>query len=82
MAGSTCDDDAPVTRSYQTFTEAAKENGRSRILIGYHFRKAVREGIHHGRRIGRLAASRYLRPSASGTSSASAGYTAAPGGRD
>ena len=61
-AGSTCDDDAPVSRSYRTFTEAAKENGRSRILIGFHFRKAVREGIHHGRRIGRLAASRYLRP--------------------
>jgi PAP2 superfamily len=61
-AGSTCDDAAPVSRSYATFTEAAKENGLSRILVGFHFRKAVREGIHHGRRIGRLAARRYLRP--------------------
>ncbi len=61
-AGSTCDDAAPVSRSFATFTEAAKENGLSRILVGFHFRKAVREGIHHGRRIGRLAVRRYLRP--------------------
>jgi hypothetical protein len=60
--GSTCDDAAPVSRSYATFTAAAKENGVSRILNGFHFRNAVREGIHHGRRIGRLAADRYLRP--------------------
>ena len=61
-AGSTCDDAAPVTRSYATFTQAAKENGLSRILVGFHFRKAVREGIHHGRQIGRLAADRLLYP--------------------
>ena len=61
-AGSTCDDVAPVSRSYKTFSEAARENGLSRILVGFHFRKAVREGIRHGRRIGRLAARRYLRP--------------------
>lgn len=28
----------------------------------FRFRQAVREGIHHGRRIGQLAATRYLRP--------------------
>jgi hypothetical protein len=61
-AGSTCADAAPVSRSYATFTAAAKENGASRILIGFHFRNAVREGIDHGRRIGRLAADRYMRP--------------------
>jgi hypothetical protein len=61
-AGSTCDAAAPVWRTYATFTEAAEENGLSRILIGFHFRKAVREGIEHGRGIGRLAADRYLRP--------------------
>ena len=60
-AGSTCDDAAPVLRSYASFTQAAEENGLSRILVGYHFRKAVREGIDRGRRIGRLAADRYLR---------------------
>ena len=54
-AGNTRDDAAPVSSSYSTFTEAAEENGVSRILIGFHLRKAVREGIEHGRRIGRLA---------------------------
>jgi hypothetical protein len=61
-AGSTCDDAAPRSRSFSTFTEAAEENGTSRILIGFHFRKAVREGIDRGRRIGRLAADRHLLP--------------------
>ncbi len=61
-AGATCNDTTPVTRSYKSFTEAAKENGVSRILVGFHFRKAVREGIKHGRRIGEHAAKRYLRP--------------------
>jgi len=61
-AGSTCNDAAPVSRSFASFTQAANENGTSRILVGYHFRKAVREGLEHGRRIGRLAASRFLRP--------------------
>jgi hypothetical protein len=61
-AGSTCNDPAPVSRSYTSFTQAADENGESRILVGFHFRTAVREGIEHGRRIGRLAADRYLRP--------------------
>ena len=37
-------------------------NGLSRILIGFHFRNAVREGIEHGRHVGRLAANRFLRP--------------------
>ena len=46
----------------KSFSQAAEENGVSRILVGYHFRKAVREGIDHGRQIGRLAAARFLRP--------------------
>jgi hypothetical protein len=48
--------------SYASFSQAAEENGVSRILVGYHFRKAVREGIDHGRMISRLAAERVLRP--------------------
>jgi hypothetical protein len=61
-SGSTCDDAAPVSRKYASFTEAAKENGESRILNGFHFRKAVEEGLDHGRQIGRIATNRYLRP--------------------
>ena len=41
---------------------AAQENGISRILVGFHFRKAVDEGIEHGHRIGDLAVDRFLRP--------------------
>ena len=52
--GQRCTDAAPVSRSYASFSQAAEENGVSRILVGYHFRKAVREGTDHGRQIGRL----------------------------
>jgi hypothetical protein len=61
-AGSTCNDPSPVTRSYSSFTEAADENGLSRILVGFHFRKAVTEGIEHGRKIADRAVNRFLRP--------------------
>ena len=61
-AGKTCTDPSPVTRSYASFSEAAKENGISRILVGFHFRKAVEEGIEHGGSIGDLAVDRFLRP--------------------
>jgi hypothetical protein len=61
-SGSTCDDASPVTRSYRSFSEAADENGLSRILVGFHFRNAVEKGIDHGRRIGGRAVDRFLRP--------------------
>jgi hypothetical protein len=61
-AGSTCDAAAPVVRSYTSFSQAREENGRSRILVGFHFRKAVDEGIDHGRKIGNRAVNRFLRP--------------------
>jgi hypothetical protein len=61
-AGGTCADPSPVTRSYASFSAAAQENGISRILVGFHFRKAVDAGIEHGHRIGDLAVDRFLRP--------------------
>ena len=61
-AGSTCDDASPVLRSFVSFSQAAQENGLSRILVGFHFRNAVQQGIEHGRRIGNLTASKLLRP--------------------
>jgi hypothetical protein len=51
-----------VLRSYSTFTQAADENGVSRILVGFHFRKAVEEGIKHGRKIGKRASEDFLKP--------------------
>jgi hypothetical protein len=61
-AGSTCSDPSPVRRSYTSFSQAATENAYSRILIGFHFRKAVEEGTEYGRKIGERAATLYLRP--------------------
>ena len=61
-AGSTCNDPSPVLRSYTSFSQAAAENAYSRILIGFHFRKAVEEGTEYGRKIGKRAANLYLRP--------------------
>jgi Tol biopolymer transport system component len=58
----TCDDESPVRRRYTSFSQAAHENGVSRILVGFHFRKAVEEGIEHGRTIGNLTIDHFLRP--------------------
>jgi hypothetical protein len=60
--GSRCGDAAEVIRSYSTFSQAANENGESRILIGIHFRDAVDKGIRHGRQIGKRAVNLFLRP--------------------
>ena len=61
-AGSTCNDASSVTRSFTSFSQAADENGLSRILVGFHFRNAVEDGIEHGRRIGNRAVNLFLRP--------------------
>ena len=59
-AEQTCTGSAPVLRSYHSFTQAADENGLSRILVGFHFRKAVVEGIAHGRKIADRAVDRAM----------------------
>ena len=61
-AGNTCDDATPVMRSFSTFSQAAGENALSRILIGIHFRRAVEEGVEHGRKIGARAVRNFLKP--------------------
>jgi hypothetical protein len=57
-----CTGSSPVLRSYNSFSQAATENGESRILVGFHFRHAVEVGIRHGERIGDRVVSRVLRP--------------------
>ena len=52
-----------VVRRFVIFSQAAEENGLSRILIGFHFRKAVKEGIAHGGKIANRAIDRFMRPS-------------------
>jgi hypothetical protein len=39
-------------RSFNSLSQAARENSLSRIYVGYHFRKACMEGEELGRRIG------------------------------
>jgi hypothetical protein len=60
--GLTCADPAPVFRSYASFSEAADENAVSRIYIGIHFRRAVEEGVRHGRQIAAYAVHRFMKP--------------------
>jgi hypothetical protein len=57
-----CGGSQAVFRTFSSFTEAADENGVSRIYVGYHFRKAVEEGIAHGRKIANRTVHRFLRP--------------------
>jgi hypothetical protein len=49
-------------RSYSSFTEAANENAVSRIYIGIHFRRAVEEGVRHGRQIAAYAVHQFMKP--------------------
>ena len=62
LTGQDCDSTSPRTRSPGSFSAAADENGLSRILIGFHFRHAVEEGILHGQKIGDWVVTHFLRP--------------------
>lgn len=53
---------AALTRSFASFSQAAAENGESRIYCGIHFRSAVEEGIKQGRKIGGFAFTHALQP--------------------
>ena len=61
-AGGTCSDASPVLRSFSSFTQAADENALSRILVGFHFRNAVEQGVEHGRLIGDRAVDLFMLP--------------------
>jgi hypothetical protein len=60
--GQTCDDATPVMRHFTQISDAAHENGESRILVGFHFRHAVTDGIAHGDKIGNWIAAHYMKP--------------------
>jgi YHS domain-containing protein/membrane-associated phospholipid phosphatase len=51
-----------ITRKFWSFSEAARENGASRILCGIHFRTAVNAGYIQGERIGEWVFANALRP--------------------
>jgi hypothetical protein len=51
-----------ITRKFWSFSEAAQENGASRVLAGIHFPTAVRAGYEQGDRIGAYAFDTLLAP--------------------
>ena len=53
---------AGITRSFARFSEAAIENGESRIYAGIHFRSAVQDGFQQGNQIGSFVYTHALRP--------------------
>src|SRR5262249_30679185 len=54
---------AGITRRFFSFSEAARENGASRILAGIHFRTAVNAGYRQGEDVGTWTFEHALRPS-------------------
>jgi membrane-associated phospholipid phosphatase len=54
---------AGITRKFWSFSQAARENGASRILCGIHFRTAVNAGYEQGERVGEWVFEHALRPS-------------------
>src|SRR5262249_51837335 len=53
---------AGIVRSFDSLSQAAKENGMSRIYAGIHFRSAVEDGVKQGRQIGAYTINRFLLP--------------------
>jgi hypothetical protein len=51
-----------ITRKFWSFSEAARENGASRVLAGIHFAAAVQAGYEQGERIGAWTYENALRP--------------------
>ena len=51
-----------ITRKFWSFSEAARENGASRIINGIHFSTAVNAGYIQGERIGEWVFEHALRP--------------------
>ena len=62
LAAERCGVSSEVRRSFTSFTQAAEENGVSRIYNGFHFRNAVNKGIKHGRKIADRAVNHFLKP--------------------
>jgi hypothetical protein len=51
-----------ITRHFWSFSEAAQENGASRVLAGIHFRTAVNAGYRQGEELGSWVFEHALRP--------------------
>jgi hypothetical protein len=51
-----------ITRSFTSFSQAAKESADSRVYAGIHFRSACDDGLAAGRKVGQRAVTLYLQP--------------------
>jgi hypothetical protein len=51
-----------LTRSFTSFSQAARESADSRVYAGIHFRSACEDGMALGRQVGQRVATMYLRP--------------------
>jgi hypothetical protein len=51
-----------ITRSFTSFSQAARESADSRVYAGIHFRSACEDGLALGRKVGQRAAALYLQP--------------------
>jgi hypothetical protein len=53
---------ANVSRSFQSFSQAANENAESRVLAGIHFRFSCEKGQELGNKIGKWTMENHLKP--------------------
>src|SRR6266849_2259372 len=51
-----------ITRSFTSFSQAARESADSRVYAGIHFRSACEDGLGLGRKIGQRTVALYLQP--------------------
>src|SRR5512132_1084044 len=51
-----------ITRSFASFSQAARESADSRVYAGIHFRSACEDGLVLGRKIGQRVTKLYLLP--------------------
>jgi hypothetical protein len=51
-----------LTRSFTSFSQAARESADSRIYAGIHFRSACEDGLGLGRKVGQRTVALYLQP--------------------
>jgi hypothetical protein len=51
-----------VTRTFSSFTKAARENGRSRVYLGVHFQWDADHGFHSGTALAEHVFDNVLRP--------------------
>jgi hypothetical protein len=48
--------------SFVSFAQAEQEIGASRVYLGFHFRRAVTQGLKQGRQVGGCALQHVMKP--------------------